>query len=139
LWKISKIQTLLDDGPLGQFSRFVQVGVANTIGTYLLYLALIQVLSYVVSYSIGFVVGVLVSACFNARYSFSTRLNRWTLTRFVVMYIISFNLSVQLLIFCVEQIDLHAKIAPLVVLAVFAPINFMCSRVALTGRWRRPQ
>jgi putative flippase GtrA len=61
------------------------------------------------------------------------------LIRFVVIYVINFTLCVQLLIFCVEVIGIHPTIAPLVVLALFTPINFLCSRVALTGQWRRPE
>lgn len=120
-----------------QFSRFVQVGLVNTVGTYLLYLALNLILPYVIAYSITFVVGVLVSASLNAHYSFTTRLTGRTLFRFVVIYVINYLLSIQLLIFCVETLGLHPNVAPLVVLAVFTPINFLSSRLALTGQWRR--
>ncbi len=126
-------------GPGRQFVRFVQVGVTNTVGTYLLYLALILILPYVAAYSITFVVGVLFSAWLNARYSFTTRLTGRTLVRFIFIYVINFMLSMQLLIFCVEILDIPQTIAPLVVLAVFTPINFFSSRLALTGNWRRHQ
>jgi len=128
------------DGDLRrQFVRFLQVGVTNTVGTYLLYLALILIVPYVIAYSITFVVGVLFSAWLNARYSFTTRLTGRTLIRFVVIYLINFTLSMQLLIFCVEIMDIPQTIGPLFVLAVFTPINFYCSRLALTGNWRRQQ
>ena len=128
------------DGDLRrQFVRFLQVGVTNTVGTYLLYLALILILPYVIAYSITFVVGVLFSAWLNARYSFTTRLTGRTLIRFVVIYLINFLLSMQLLIFCVERMDIPQTIAPLVVLAVFTPINFFCSKLALIGNGRRQQ
>ena len=128
------------DGDLRrQFVRFLQVGVTNTVGTYLLYLALILILPYVIAYSITFVVGVLFSAWLNARYSFTTRLTGRTLIRFVVIYLINFLLSMQLLIFCVERMDIPQAIAPLVVLAVFTPINFFCSKLALIGNGRRQQ
>ena len=128
------------DGDLRrQFVRFLQVGVTNTVGTYLLYLALILIVPYVIAYSITFVVGVLFSAWLNARYSFTTRLTGRTLIRFVVIYLINFLLSMQLLIFCVERMDIPQTIAPLVVLAVFTPINFFCSKLALIGNGRRQQ
>jgi len=139
LRKISNFRFLNGNGLPGQFARFVQVGLINTVGTYLLYLALIQILPYVVAYSIGFVVGILFSASMNARYSFAICLSGRTLIRFVVIYVINFTLCMQLLIFCVEVIGIHPTIAPLVVLALFTPINFLCSRVALTGQWRRPE
>jgi putative flippase GtrA len=128
---------VIDRGVWRQFLRFLQVGVANTVGTYLLYLLLILVIPYVVAYSIVFVVGVLFSAWLNARHSFSTRLTGRTLTRFVVIYVINYALSVQLLVFCVEVIGMYSAIALLAVLAVFTPINFLSSRLALTGHWRR--
>jgi putative flippase GtrA len=120
-----------------QFARFLQVGILNTIGTYLLYLALNLILPYAVSYSITFVVGVLVSAWLNARYSFTTRLTGKSLVRFVVIYIISYALSLQLLVYFVEVTGIHPNLAPLLVLTVFTPINFLSSRLALTGQWRR--
>lgn len=120
-----------------QVIRFLQVGVANTVGTYVLYLALNLVLPYVAAYSITFIVGVLFSAWLNARYSFTIRLTGRTLFRFVVVYVISYVLSIQLLIFCVEVTGIHPNIAPLVVIVVFIPINFLSSRLALTGQWRR--
>jgi putative flippase GtrA len=122
-----------------QFVRFLQVGVTNTVGTYLLYLALILILPYVIAYSITFVVGVLFSAWLNARYSFTIRLTGRTLVRFVIIYVINFMLSMQLLIVCVEMMNIPQTIAPLAVLAVFTPINFFSSRLALTGTWRRHQ
>jgi len=42
-----------------------------------------------------------------------------------------------LLVFCVEVMGIHALVAPLVVLGVFTPINFFCSKLALTGQWWR--
>jgi len=120
-----------------QFGRFLQVGIMNTIGTYLLYLVLNLILPYVVSYSITFVVGVLVSAWLNARYSFTTHLTGRSLFRFVVIYVISYVLSLQLLVFFVEEIGIHPNLAPLLVLVVFIPINFISSRLALTGHWKR--
>lgn len=130
-------QRLFFDGNLRrQFVRFLQVGVTNTVGTYMLYLALIFFLPYPIAYSITFVVGVLFSAWLNARFSFTTDLTGHTLIRFIIVYAISFTLSIQLLIFCVEVINIAPTIAPLLVLAVFTPINFLGSKLALTGRWR---
>ena len=120
-----------------QFVRFLQVGVANTVATYVLYLALIQVMPYVIAYSATFVVGVLFSAWLNARYSFTNRLTGRTLVRFIIVYLVNFALGLQLLIFCVEVMAIHKALAPLLVLAVFTPINFLSSRLALTGQWKR--
>ena len=132
------VRWLFHDGQLRrQFVRFLQVGVANTFATYILYLALIQILPYLIAYSVTFVVGVLFSGWLNARYSFTSRLTGRTLVRFFVVYVINFALGMQLLIFCVEVMDIHKALAPLLVLAVFAPINFLSSRLALTGQWKR--
>ncbi len=117
-----------------QFGRFVQVGILNTVGNYLIYLALNLVMPYVFAYSIAFVIGVLTSAWLNSRYSFATRLTGRNLLRFFVVYLINFALSLQLLIVFVEVIGINDLYAPLVVLAVFTPINFLCSKLALSGR-----
>jgi putative flippase GtrA len=120
-----------------QFTRFLQVGVLNTVCTYLLYLALIPVVPYVIAYLISFVVGVLISAWLNARYSFTSHLTVGTLVRFTIIYMVSFALSVQLLMFFVEIMEINPKIAPLIVLAVFTPLNFLASRFALTSFRKR--
>ena len=56
----------------------------------------------------------------------------------IAMFVsITYMLSLQLLVFCVEVMGIHALVAPLVVLGVFTPINFFCSKLALTGQWWR--
>ena len=98
-------QHIVGDELRQQFIRFLQVGVLNTVGTYLMYLTLIQFIPYAIAYSFTFVVGVLFSAWLNARYSFTVQLIGRTLTRFAVIYVISFVLSIQLLIIFQQTAD----------------------------------
>ena len=130
------IQFFEGGGLQGQFSRFVKVGVFNTVVTYLAYLALNLAFPYVIAYLFSFILGVMISAWLNARYSFAIHLGGRTLIRFVLVYLISFAMSVQVLVFCIEVIGINATIAPLIVLALFTPINFLSSKLALTGQWR---
>ena len=100
---------------------------------YTLYLLLILLIPYVFAYAVTFVTGTLISASLNARLSFGTRLTGRTLSRFMLVYTTSFLLSVLFLIIIVEDIGIHHKIAPIIVLAVFTPLNFISAKIALTG------
>jgi putative flippase GtrA len=117
----------------GEFVRFVVIGVLNTVAMYSFYLLLILLIPYVFAYAVTFVTGTLISASLNARLSFKARLTGRTLFRFTLVYTASFLLSVWFLVFIVEDLGIHYQIAPIIVLAVFTPLNFLSAKFALTG------
>jgi putative flippase GtrA len=117
-----------------QFARFVGVGAANTILTFVLYEILILYLPYSVGYTISFVAGIAFAALANSRLVFRIRLESRNTIRFIVFYVSSYFLGLFLMVVAVEKLGLPVAIAPFFLVAVMLPFNFFGSRLALSRK-----
>lgn len=118
-----------------QFMKFGMVGVSNTIISYGSYALLTYIgIPYVVANIIAFVVSVLNSFFWNNRYVFiktgSEKRNPWlTLAKTFLAYgSTGLVLSNLLLILLVEKCDVNKYLAPLLILFVTIPLNFVINK-----------
>jgi putative flippase GtrA len=117
-----------------RFARFVGVGVANTITTFLFYEILLLLFPYPTAYTISFVTGVVFAAIANSRLVFRVRLESTNSIRFIVFYVSSYLIGLLLIVVAVERLGLPAPIAPFLVVAVMLPVNYFGSRLALNRK-----
>jgi len=113
--------------------RFIIIGIANFIFTYIIYLLVNIVTSYTVAFTASFGSGILFSAYLNSRFSFSTTLTAKRLTTFIVVCIINYIIGLQILKFAIENLNVDEVLAPILVIAVMVPISFIGTRLALVG------
>lgn len=116
-----------------QFLKFCIVGFSNTLITYgIYYLFTLFGSPYVLSYSIGFIIGMVNAFYWNNRYVFRTNENRNIFIAFIKMTLVysisGFFLSNLLLFVLIEKIALSKYIAPIFVLIVTIPFNFVLNK-----------
>src|SRR5262245_33640881 len=123
---------------LGRSSvRFLIAGGANTLASYLLYLALLEVFSYRVSYSVSYVAGMVLSFLLNSRFVFLVPLRWQSFLRYPLLYVGQYILGLALLSIGVEVLGVSEVIMPFLVLAVTLPVSFVLTRLLLRGTDRR--
>ena len=117
---------------------FALVGAGRTAISLGIYLAGCLFLPYWLAFTIAFVIGITFSGFSNAKYVFYTRMTAGTALRYAVVYVVNYSLSLLLLFAMVDGVGLPTQLAPIPVLAIMFPINFVTERIALKGRSLRP-
>ena len=119
--------------PRREVPRYLVAGAVNTLGTWLLYVALLQVVSYRLAYSLSFAVGILLSFLLNSWFVFGVRLQWGRLLAFPAVYLTQYAVGFAMLWLLVEKAGLPAWAAPLVALAFTLPLGFLLTRRVLVG------
>ena len=112
----------------GQFARFLLVGGANTILTFAVYEALLLFASYSVAFFLAFLVGLCFTAVLNIQAVFAVPMGWPVLLGFGAYYVGYFLLNWGFLAILIEQVRVPAAVAPVLVLLVMTPLNFLCSK-----------
>ncbi len=114
-----------------RFSRFLLVGGANTVVTYIIYLGFIEFMPYWGAFSIAFVAGILLSYVLNALLVFEVGLDRAGLTRFPLAYLFQYCAGLGLLWLQVKILGIPERIAPILNVIVLAPLTFFLVQLVL--------
>src|SRR4051812_31033989 len=109
------------------FGRFLGIGFANTVLTFLLYELLIIFMPYRPAYTLSFVVGIVFALLTNARVVFLSPVTVRSAVFFVVLYLANYAAGLVLIGLLVEIVQLSPKLAPIGVIAIMVPINFIAT------------
>ena len=113
------------------FLRFVGVGAVNTVLSILLYEMLILFLPYRIAYLIPFPIGIAFLLYANSNFVFGRAVRLTSAALFTLFYLASYAAGFVLVIALVEWIGVPPAFAPIGVLLIMTPINFIGSRLAL--------
>lgn len=117
-----------------QFFKFVLIGLANTLLTYLAYRALLLFLSYYVAYSISYALGIVFSYFCNALLVFRRAPSWQSFLSYPLVYLFQYVLSLMGTVVLVEVAHVPAKYAPLFIIAISVPVTFVLSRFIFSRR-----
>lgn len=122
-------------GIIFQFIKFGIVGLSNTIISYGVYVLLTYIgFQYVLSNVIGFIVSVLNSFYWNNKYVFKKSNNQERnilfalIKTFIAYSTTGLFLNSIMLVLLVEKLDISKYIAPIFVLIVTIPLNFVINK-----------
>lgn len=113
-----------------QLLKFSAVGISNTIiGLAIYYLLLFFNVNYLLSNLISWIISVFNAFYWNNNYVFKNN-NRWVgvLIKTYISYAASFLFSMILLFILVEVLRVSSYIAPLLVLIITIPLNFLLNK-----------
>jgi putative flippase GtrA len=110
------------------FARFLISGGVNTLGTYLLYLALLQLLPYWLSYAIAFVAGIALAYVLNRLFVFGAPRSEKKAALLPLVYLVQYLVGALIVYVWVDLLDLHAALAPAASIAITIPLTFAASR-----------
>jgi putative flippase GtrA len=118
----------------GEAFRFLVAGALNTAATYVLYLALLQIVPYRVAYTVSYAIGIVLAYAINTLFVFRSAWNWRRLLAFPLVYVVQYALGVLVLTLLVEPGFLSERLAPLGVVAITIPFTFLASRYLIKGR-----
>jgi putative flippase GtrA len=108
-------------------------GVVNTVGSYVLYLGLLYLVSYRWAYTIAFVTGILASYAVNTHFVFRGRWSWGRAARFPAVYVVQYLAGLALLWLLVERFGMDDRLAPLFVISVSVPLTYFMSKAIIGG------
>ena len=110
-----------------RFLRFLGSGAFNTAVTYLLYLALLQIIPAQTSYAIAFLTGIVLSYGLQRYVVFQTQGRRFGLIWTFLIYMLQFLLGLALVTLWVDRLQLSPVVAPAVSIAITLPMTYVLS------------
>ena len=118
--------------------RFLCGGAANTLLSWLLYLALVQVLPYQWAYLGAYVAGIVFAYWVNATFVFRVALSWRGLFAYPAVYVVQYLAAAVLLEVLVRFAGAAPAYAPLAVTAILLPLTYLMNKLVLRDR-RKPE
>ncbi|AIQ26302.1 GtrA family protein [Paenibacillus sp. FSL H7-0737] len=117
-----------------QFLKFVISGGINTLATYLVYLLLLEFLSYSMSYTISYISGIFLSYYLNTAFVFKEKVLFRKFLKFPIVYLVQYLINLFMLYVLVEHLNLSKQIVPLIVIVVTIPITYTLSKLIIKSK-----
>lgn len=111
-----------------EFFRFLLVGAANTLLSYLLYLLLLSFLNYLPAYSIAYCLGIVLSYFLNIRFVFNKCASLASFLKFPSVYILQYTLGTVILWLLIGKLGISPALAMIGVIIITIPVTFLASR-----------
>jgi putative flippase GtrA len=127
-WPFGVATALLNGKSTRQIVLFLIVGVSNTLLTYGVYLALLQVAHYAWAFTGSFIIGLIFTGLLNIRVTFARHPTVAACLIFSAYYGIYYVFALGLLHVFVEWFGIDEHYAPILMLPVVVPINFVVTR-----------
>jgi len=109
------------------------MGGVNTLLSYGVYVAALQITSYQVAYSISYFLGILISYYLNTVFVFKSSFSLVKAFKYPVVYVVQYLLGVFLLVVLVEWLGVDAYFAPIAVIVLTIPVTYYLSRKIIEG------
>lgn len=118
----------------GEALRFLIAGGANTVLTYLLYLALLNVVGYLIAFTLSFLAGIVFAFVIYSAFVFKTPFVWRKLLQYPILYGLQYAGGLALLLVLVEYMGLDKRFAPIINVIVLTPVTFVLNKWFLSKR-----
>lgn len=110
-----------------QFTRFIIVGLINTLGSYLLYVFFLLLFNYLVSYFISTIVFIIISSYLNTSFVFKINTNKFSLFIFCILLIMQMIIGALIIRYSVETLLVPEIVAPFINIFLLTPLKYFIS------------
>ncbi|WP_411844065.1 GtrA family protein [Salinicoccus sp. HZC-1] len=118
-----------------EFSRFVIIGLLNTLNYYMIYTVLIFIgLPYIAAHLIGFILAFIISYFLNCYFVYRVKPTWSKFLRFPLTQVINMGMQTLLLYVFVDIFSWNEILAPLPVLVVTVPVTYTITRWVLKDK-----
>lgn len=115
-----------------QFFKFGIVGVMNTVSSWIIYYALVFVnINYLIATTIAYFISSIIGYCLNKVWVFKKKEDKKinSVIKYYIVYISSYFLNILCMYIFVDVLGVSKLIAPVLVLFITVPYNFLFSRL----------
>jgi len=127
------MKALLSSARDHQFVRFIAVQGIQAIGNYGTYLIVLQYAAWPIAFVAALVVGIFIQTVLQVKATFAGKLN-FRVGGSYVIFLLAYAAIYATLLSLVIAAGVAPAFAPLVVLCVMTPVNFLVSRMIILGR-----
>jgi len=117
-----------------RFSRFLLAGGANTVLSYLVFLALVPLVPYRWAYTGSFAFGMALGYWMNARLVFRQNARVGTALQYVLAYGLNYLAGLTVVTALVEVAGVQVRVAPLAALLVTVPLSYAVLKFVFRSR-----
>jgi putative flippase GtrA len=111
----------------GQFIKFIIVGGANTVISYITYLILLNFFNYKLAYTLCYIVGITVSYILHARFTFQKQYALKSAIVYPFVYMVQYLINLAILHIAVENFHINPQISFIIATLITVPIVFLLS------------
>ena len=115
-------------------TRYIILGVINTILTYFIYLIFLFLLPYVWAYSITYLFGLINTYFLSSYWVFKKKIAIESGMNFLIYCIFNYFINIIALWIFIDLIGFSEKIAPLITIALLTPIFYIISKKIFLGK-----
>ena len=119
--------------PTREVPRYLVAGAVNTVASWLVYLALLRLVTYRIAYPAAFGFGILLSFVLNSWLVFGVPMRWRRLLPYPAVYLAQFAVGYAIVWLVVEELGWPAWPAPLIALVFTVPLGFVLTRRLLVG------
>jgi len=119
--------------PAREVPRYLVAGAVNTVASWLVYLASLQLVSYRLAYPVAFGFGILLSFVLNSWFVFGVPLRWRRLLPYPAVYLAQFAVGYAVVWLVVEKLGWPVWPAPLISLVFTVPLGFVLTRRLLVS------
>ena len=117
-------------------TKFVILGVINTILTYFIYLIFLFLLPYVWAYSVTYLLGLTNTYFLSSYWVFKKKIAIESGMNFLIYCFFNYIANITALWIFIDLIGLSEKIAPLITISLLTPIFYLISKKIFLGKIR---
>ena len=115
-----------------QFVRFIAVGLANLVLSYAIYLLTLSFVSPFIAMLLASVAGMIFTSILNVGFVFRKGFRAASLFVPALCYVLYTIITAALVEFAATRLSIPAAAAPIPVLCIMVPLNFICMRFLLS-------
>jgi len=112
-------------------SRFLIIGLINTLISWVLFLILDLFIDYILAYTCSFILCIVSSYFLNSFFVFNQSLSLKKLFKYPIIYLIQYVVQAPSLIFLVETLNISKIFSIIIVTVIIIPITFVCSKLII--------
>ena len=116
--------------------RFLVSGGVSTAVTYLVYLALLQMISYQVAYAVAFLIGISMNYLMGRLFVFKTHQGVRTALMLPLVYFLQYCTSASVVWIWADILRQNPALAPAVAIVITLPMTYLMSKIVFVGRLR---
>lgn len=113
--------------------KFLLIGGANTVITYLIYLGLLKLLDYSIAYTVAYVSGMVISYFGHTFFSFNSEANFKSFIQYPLVYLVQFLVSYLIIHVLINALSVSEPLAPLISIILTIPLTFVMTKMIIKG------
>lgn len=114
--------------------RFLIAGGINTLVTYLIYIAVLNIANYKAAFTLSFIAGIFIAYLLNSLFVFHSPISWRKMLQYPLVYILQYGAGLLVLTVLVDYFGIDRRLAPLLNVILLIPVTFTLNKWLLVRK-----